>query len=163
MNLIEKSPREFLEFNYYLERISDSVRRSDLRWYFHFKLYEFDNLSDSVKNIVARVYPNVDLERATTEKITFAEMLERLNEKLSSYLTPRGENIDRTRPIVTEYSDLWSCLAEYVDFGRAQIHEYSTTNLLDGFRICGITGDFAFVIIDEQTRQILFFRGGISD
>jgi hypothetical protein len=25
MNLIEKSPREFLEFNYYLERIRDSI------------------------------------------------------------------------------------------------------------------------------------------
>ena len=103
MNLIEKSPREFLEFNYYLERISDSIP-SPLRWYFDFKLYEFDSLSDSVKNIIARVYPNVDLERATTEKITFAEMLER-----------------------------------------------------------GITGDFAFVIIDEQTRQILFFSGGDCD
>lgn len=163
MNLIEKSPREFLELNYYLERISDSIQRSDLRWYFHFRLYEFDSLSDSVKNIVAKVYPNVDLERATTEKITFAEMLERLNEKLSSYLTPRGENVDRTRPIVTEYSDLLWCLAEYVDFSRAQIHEYSTTNLLDGFGKGGILENFAFVIIDEQTRQILFFSGGDWD
>src|SRR5215831_7606015 len=127
MNLIEKSPSEFLEFNYYLERISDSVRRSDLRWYFDFKLYEFDSLSDSVKNIIARVYPNVDLERATTEKITFAEMLERLNEKLSSSLGSRGKSVNGVRQIVTEYSDLWWCLAEYVEFSRAQIHEYSTT------------------------------------
>jgi len=163
MNLIEKSSREFLELNYYLERISDSTQRCDLRWFFHFKLYEFDSLSDSVKNIVARVYPNVDLERATTEKITFADMLERLNEKLSSYLTPRGANVDRARPIVTEYSDLWWCLAEYVNFSRAQIHEYMTTNLHDGFCSGGILENFAFVIIDEQTRHILFFSGGDCD
>ena len=115
------------------------------------------------KNIVARVYPNVDLERTTTEKMTFAEMLERLNEKLSSSLRPRGENVDRVRQIVTEYSDLWLCLAEYVDFSRAQIHEYSLTSPLDGFSKRGLTGNFAFVIIDEQTRQILFFCGGDCD
>jgi hypothetical protein len=159
MNLIEKGPREFLEFNYYLERIRDSIR-SPLRWYFDFKLCDFDSLSDTVKNIIARVYPNVDLERATTKKMTFAEMLERLNEKLSSSFRPRGANVDQARQIVTEYSDLWWCLAEHVDFSRAQIHEYSTTNLLDGFSKRGITGNFAFVIIDEQTRQILFFSGG---
>jgi hypothetical protein len=163
MNLIEKNPSEFLEFNHYLEKISDSVQRSDLRWYFDFKLYEFDSLSDSVKNIIARVYPNVDLERATTARITFAEMLERLNEKLSSSLRPRGEIVDRARPIVTEYSDLWWCLAEYVDFSRAQIYEYTTTNLLDGFGSGGILENFSFVIIDEQTRRILFFSGGDCD
>jgi len=162
MNLIEKSPREFLEFNYYLERISDSIP-SPLRWYFDFKLYEFDSLSDSVKNIIARVYQNVDLERATIEKITFTEMLERLNEKLSSSLGSRGKSVNGVRQIVTEYSDLWWCLAEYVDFSRAQIHEYSTTNPLDGFGSGGILGNFAFVIIDEQTRQILFFSGGDCD
>jgi hypothetical protein len=105
----------------------------------------------------------VDLERTTTEKMTFAEMLKRLNEKLSSSLRPRGENVDRVRQIVTEYSDLWLCLAEYVDFSRAQIHEYSSTNPLDGFSKRGLTGNFAFVIIDEQTRQILFFCGGVCD
>jgi hypothetical protein len=105
----------------------------------------------------------VDLERATTEKITFAEMLERLNERLSSSLGSRGKSVNGVRQIVTEYSDLWWCLAKYVDFNRAQIHEYSTTNRLDGFGSGGILGNFAFVIIDEQTRQILFFSGGDCD
>src|SRR5215813_835337 len=53
MNLIEKSPGEFLEFNYYLERISDAIP-SPLRWYFDFKLYEFDSLSDPAKNIIEK-------------------------------------------------------------------------------------------------------------
>jgi hypothetical protein len=42
-------------------------------------------------------------------------------------------------------------------------YEYTTTNLLDGFSKRGVMGNFAFVIIDEQTRHILFFSGGDSD
>jgi len=117
-----------------------------------------------------RVVRRVDQDRHTPDARRTIERLgrrrllpRRVAETIEEPKLRRGENVDRVRQIVTEYSDLWLCLAEYVDFSRAQIHEYSSTNPLDGFSKRGLTGNFAFVIIDEQTRQILFFCGGDCD
>jgi hypothetical protein len=163
MNLKEKNTNDFVEFEYYLEKISDSLQRSPFKWYFGVKLCEFDNLPEAIKNVVGIAYANAYPEQATLERKTFAEMVARLNQEFSMWLKPRGENADRVRPIVTEYSDLWWCLGEYIDFRRSQIYEYLPTNQLDEFGSGGLFGNFAFVIIDEETRHILFFSGGDSD
>jgi hypothetical protein len=156
MPLIEKTPVELLDFEQRFTAISDSIQKSDIKWYFDCKLYEFESLPVLSKEIVTHAYPRTNYKQASLERKTFAEMLARLNEEFSAWPHAKERNDGRVPSIITEYSDVWFCLTGFIDFAQAHIYEYSPTAHSDPFGKSGLFRSFAFIVKDESSHHLLF-------
>jgi hypothetical protein len=163
MNLSEKNPPELEQLLSSLEELSDQLQVSDLRWHFELKLYEVDDTTLPIAQLVKSAYPDAYPDNASTRKVSLAEMIETMNWWFcGGGISGREENL-RLRPIVTEYSDLFWRMSGYIDFSGSEISEYIAMNPDDRFGRGGILGNFAFVIVDRESQHVLFFDAGQSD
>jgi hypothetical protein len=161
--LREKNPPELEQLLFSLGKISDQLQVSDLKWYFNLKLCEIDDTTMPLAQLVKSAYPSAYPEQARIEKLSLAEMIEKMNWWFCGGGDSRNEENFRSRPIVTEYSDLFWWMTDYIDFSRSGIYEYIAMNPDDRFGKGGILGNFAFVIVDQESQHVLFFKAGQCD
>jgi hypothetical protein len=163
MILSEKNPPELEQLLSSLEEISDQLQVSDLRWHFNLKLCAIDDTALPIAQLVKSAYPAAYPEDARIRKVSLAEMIETMNWWFCGGGISGREEHFRLRPIVTEYSDLFWRMSDYIDFSGSEISEYIAMNRDDIFGSSGILDNFAFVIVDRESQHVLFFNAGQSD
>lgn len=163
MNLREKNPPELGQLLFSLGKISDQLQVSDLKWHFNLELCEIDDTTFPIAQLVKSAYPNASPEDARIRKVSLVEMIETINWWFCGGGHSGKEENFRPRPIVTEYSDLFWWMSDYIDFSKSEISEYIAMNPDDRFGRSGILDNFAFVIVDRESQHVLFFDAGQSD
>jgi len=66
----------------YLEAFSDCIRRSELRWYFDVRLFEFEDIYPSVQVLVKAAYPESFPDNAEIKELSIYELGQALKREL---------------------------------------------------------------------------------
>ena len=148
----------------YLEAFGDCIRKSELKWYFEVRLFEFEDIYPSVQVLVKDAYPGSFPETAEIKELSIYELGQALKRELRVESNEPG--LLNIVQLVTGFQgEVLDYLNECLNFEGvgARINEYQAAEQLDEFGSGGITADFAAVVVDDKQHRCLFLSGGDSD
>src|SRR4030095_13965042 len=93
---------------------------------------------------------------------SISDLAQTFNEEFGRWLKP-GPMLEKLSRLTRLTGEIWQYFDECIQLDGARIFEYDASNDLDEFGSCGITGDFAFVIIQEGQQRCLFLSAGDCD
>lgn len=160
MNLKEIETPALHKLDGYLEAVSEFIRTGELKWYFEAKLFECEESVPDIRQLIVAAYPNAKPEKAEIREASAADMVDTLEHELGRFCPPI-EALRVLGPISTFTAALWQYLSECIDYEHSQIFEYFSSEK-DGL-LCGIMGDFAFIIYNEHLHRCLILSGATCD
>jgi hypothetical protein len=161
MNMKSLDTPEFHRLDGFMQGMSGLISEGQYNWYFSVKGFGGTDLI--AEKIVETVYPELKSESLNLIQCSPEEMVSEINQQLSEEC-PMWGDATRTAPVPLLPYDtaMWRLLKECIDYEHGQIFRYEPKDTNDVLH-CGISGDFTFVIINEDQRQCLIINAANTD
>jgi hypothetical protein len=152
---------EFHRLDGFMQGMSGLISHGQYDW--HFAVKGFAGTNMTAERIVEAAYPELKAENFTLIKCSPKDMVDEINRQLSEE-RPMWGDPTRTAPVSLLPYDtaMWRLLKECIDYEHGQIFRYEAKDSFDALH-WGISGDFTFVIINEQQRRCLIINAGNTD
>jgi hypothetical protein len=157
---------EFHRLDGCFDGMSGLLSEGQLDWYFEAKGFELNDVDFDVTSIIKAAYPRSNPEKACITECSDREMLDKIKRQLS-VARPMWGDPNRTAPVPLLNHDaaMWRLLKECIDYDQARIFEYVPSYDVNDFDElhCGITGEFTFIIYNENQKRCVIIGACNSD